>query len=128
MYNKASLTLKDINNKIQFEIFGIEYNVSVTRKYLDKLEELIKEDVNEIEMMKKSLDEILGEGQYDKLKAIYEEEQKEEFDDVVWYNVIVFLAKQIRNYFNSIETRENNYNREYRRNNNRNWRNNYRRY
>lgn len=124
MYNKASLNLKDIKNKIRCEIFGREYNVSVTRKYLDELERLRAEEVDDEAIMRKTLDKILGDGEYDKLKEIYEKEENEAFDDIVWYNVVLFLAKQIRHYFDNIDRKEQYQNREYRRKN----RNNYRRY
>lgn len=124
MYNKASLNLKDIKNKIRCEIFGREYNVSVTRKYLDELERLKAEEVEDEVIMKNTLDKILGDGEYDKLKEIYEKEENEEFDDIVWYNVVLFLAKQIRHYFDNIDRKEQYQNREYRRKN----KNNYRRY
>lgn len=122
MYNKASLNLKDIKNKIRCEIFGREYNVSVTRKYLDELERLRAEEVDDEAIMRKTLDKILGDGEYDKLKEIYEKEENEAFDDIVWYNVVLFLAKQIRHYFDNIDRKEQYQNREYRR------KNNYRRY
>lgn len=117
MYNKASLNLKDIRNKIRFEIFGEEYNVIVTRKYLDELEKLKAEEVEDEIIMKSTLDKILGDGEYDKLKQIYEEEEKEPFDDIVWYNVVVFIAKQIKYYFDNIDRKEQYQNRNYRRKN-----------
>lgn len=122
MYNKASLNFKDIKNKIRFEIFGKEYNVSVTRKYLNELEKLKAEEIDDEVIMKNTLDKILGDGEYDKLKEIYEKEENEAFDDIVWYNVVLFLAKQIRHYFDNIDRKEQYQNREYRR------KNNYRRY
>lgn len=117
MYNKASLSFKDIKNKIRCEIFGREYNVSVTRKYLDELERLRAEEVDDEAIMRKTLDRILGDGEYDKLKEIYEKEENEAFDDIVWYNVVLFLAKQIRHYFDNIDRKEQYQNRNYRRNN-----------
>ena len=130
MYNKESLTYSDVEKKLELDIFGIKYNVDVTDKMLKEFEEMSKSDEDDIEVAKKAIDLLLGEGQYELLKNKYETDTKKEFGAIVVTKIIFYMAGRVEEYYKNenetVERYQNKYqNRNFRRNNRRN---NYRRY
>ncbi len=130
MYNKESLTYSDVEKKLELDIFGIKYNIDVTDKMLKEFEEMSKSDENDIEVAKKAIDLLLGEGQYELLKNKYETDTKKEFGAIVVTKIIFYMAGRVEEYYKNenetVERYQNKYqNRNFRRNNRRN---NYRRY
>ena len=130
MYNKESLTYSDVEKKLELDIFGIKYNVDVTDKMLKEFEEMSKSNEEDIEIGKKAIDMVLGEGQYELLKSKYETDTKKEFGVLVLTKIIFYMAGRIENFYKDENDMVNKYqekyqNRNFRRNNRRN---NYRRY
>ena len=130
MYNKESLTYSDVEKKLELDIFGIKYNVDVTDKMLKEFEEMSKSDEDDIEVAKKAIDLLLGEGQYELLKNKYETDTKKEFGAIVVTKIMFYMAGRVEEYYKNenetVERYQNKYqNRNFRRNNRRN---NYRRY
>lgn len=130
MYNKESLTYSDVEKKLELDIFGIKYNVDVTDKMLKEFEEMSKSNEDDIEVAKKAIDLLLGEGQYELLKNKYETDTKKEFGAIVVTKIIFYMAGRVEEYYKNenetVERYQNKYqNRNFRRNNRRN---NYRRY
>lgn len=128
MYNKESLTYNDVDKKLELNIFGIDYSVNITEKTLKDIEKLESSNEDEAELLKEAINKVLGEGQYEILKNKYETDTKKEFDLMVGTRIIYYIAGRIEKYFeaeNNMIERTQKYNR---RNNKRNWRNNYRRY
>ena len=133
MYNKESLTYSDVEKKLELDIFGIKYNVDVTDKMLKEFEEMSKSNEDDVELGKKAIDMVLGEGQHDILKNKYETDTKKEFGVLVLTKIIFYIAGRIEKFYENENEMVNKYqgkysNREFRRNNKKNWRNNYRRY
>ena len=130
MYNKESLTYSDVEKKLELDIFGIKYNVDVTDKMLKEFEEMSKSNEDDVELGKKAIDMVLGEGQYELLKNKYEADTKKEFGVLVLTKIIFYIAGRIENFYKDENEAVNKYqekyqNRNFRRNNRRN---NYRRY
>lgn len=130
MYNKESLTYSDVEKKLELDIFGIKYNVDVTDKMLKEFEEMSKSNEDDVELGKKAIDMVLGEGQYELLKNKYETDTKKEFGVLVLTKIIFYIAGRIKNFYKDENDMVNKYqekyqNRNFRRNNRRN---NYRRY
>lgn len=130
MYNKESLTYSDVEKKLELDIFGIKYNVDVTDKMLKEFEEMSKSNEEDVELGKKAIDMVLGEGQYELLKNKYETDTKKEFGVLVLTKIIFYIAGRIENFYKDENDMVNKYqekyqNRNFRRNNRRN---NYRRY
>lgn len=130
MYNKESLTYSDVEKKLELDIFGIKYNVDVTDKMLKEFEEMSKLNEDDVELGKKAIDMVLGEGQYELLKNKYETDTKKEFGVLVLTKIIFYIAGRIENFYKDENDIVNRYqekyqNRNFRRNNRRN---NYRRY
>lgn len=130
MYNKESLTYSDVEKKLELDIFGIKYNIDVTDKMLKEFEEMSKSNEEDIEIGKKAIDMVLGEGQYELLKNKYETDTKKEFGVLVLTKIIFYIAGRIENFYKNeneiVEKYQGKYaNRNFRRNNRRN---NYRRY
>lgn len=133
MYNKESLTYSDVDKKLELDIFGIEYKINITEKTLKDIEKLqSSEEEDEVKLLKEAIDKILGEGQYETIKNKYEKDTGKELDLMVGTRIIYYIAGRIEKYFeneNKIVDRAEKYeNRNYRRNNRRSWRNNYRGY
>ena len=130
MYNKESLTYSDVEKKLELDIFGIKYNVDVTDKMLKEFEEMSKSNEDDVELGKKAIDMVLGEGQYELLKNKYETDTKKEFGVLVLTKIKFYIAGRIKNFYKDENDMVNKYqekyqNRNFRRNNRRN---NYRRY
>lgn len=130
MYNKESLTYSDVEKKLELDIFGIKYNVDVTDKMLKEFEEMSKSNEEDVELGKKAIDMVLGEGQYELLKNKYETDTKKEFGVLVLTKIIFYIAGRIEKFYKDENDMVNKYqekyqNRNFRRNNRRN---NYRRY
>lgn len=130
MYNKESLTYSDVEKKLELDIFGIKYNVDVTDKMLKEFEEMSKSSEDDVELGKKAIDMVLGEGQYELLKNKYETDTKKEFGVLVLTKIIFYMAGRIEDFYKDENEMVNKYqeryqNRNFRRNNRRN---NYRRY
>lgn len=130
MYNKESLTYSDVEKKLELDIFGIKYNIDVTDKMLKEFEEMSKSNEDDIELGKKAIDMVLGEGQYELLKNKYETDTKKEFGVLVLTKIIFYMAGRIEDFYKDENEMVNKYqeryqNRNFRRNNRRN---NYRRY
>lgn len=130
MYNKESLTYSDVEKKLELDIFGIKYNIDVTDKMLKEFEEMSKSNEDDVELGKKAIDMVLGEGQYELLKNKYETDTKKEFGVLVLTKIIFYIAGRIENFYKDENDMVNKYqeryqNRNFRRNNRRN---NYRRY
>lgn len=130
MYNKESLTYSDVEKKLELDIFGIKYNVDVTDKMLKEFEGMSKSNEDDIELGKKAIDMVLGEGQYELLKNKYETDTKKEFGVLVLTKIIFYMAGRIEDFYKDENEMVNKYqeryqNRNFRRNNRRN---NYRRY
>ena len=130
MYNKESLTYSDVEKKLELDIFGIKYNVDVTDKMLKEFEEMSKSNEDDVELGKKAIDMVLGEGQYELLKNKYETDTKKEFGVLVLTKIIFYMAGRIEDFYKDENEMVNKYqeryqNRNFRRNNRRN---NYRRY
>ena len=91
MYNKESLTYSDVEKKLELDIFGIKYNVDVTDKMLKEFEEMSKSNEDDVEIGKKAIDMVLGEGQYELLKNKYETDTKKEFGVLVLTKIIFYI-------------------------------------
>ena len=137
MDNKNVLSYEDVNQSLELEIFGLKFDLTVDESYMKRLMKLDGDlkNANELEVIEQSVDEILGEGSYSKIKDKYKKDTKKDIDVMAWTQVITFIALQLSEYFNKIEeksnkikniNRYNNNNRSSRRNNYKN-RNNYNR-
>lgn len=130
MYNKESLTYSDVEKKLELDIFGIKYNIDVTDKMLKEFEEMSKSNEDDVELGKKAIDMVLGEGQYELLKNKYETDTKKEFGVLVLTKIIFYMAGRIEDFYKDENDMVSKYQEQYknRRNNRFNRRNNYRRY
>jgi len=133
MYNKESLTYSDVEKKLELDIFGIKYSRDVTDEMLKEWEKLSKSNEDDMDVAKKAIDLLLGEGQYEVLKNKYETDTKKQFGAIVVTKIIFYMAGRVEEYYKNenevVERYQNKYqNRENRRNNRFNRRNNYRRY
>ena len=137
MDNKNVLSYEDVNQSLELEIFGLKFDLTVDESYMKRLMNLDGDlkNANELEVIEQSIDEILGEGSYSKIKDKYKKDMKKDIDVMAWTQVITFIALQLSEYFDKIEeksnklkniNRYNNNNRSSRRNNYKN-RNNYNR-
>lgn len=137
MNNKNVLSYEDVNQSLELEIFGLKFDLIVDESYMKRLMNLNGDlkNANELEVIEQSIDEILGEGSYSKIKDKYKKDMKKDIDVMAWTQVITFIALKLSEYFNEIEeksnkikniNRYNNNNRSSRRNNYKN-RNNYNR-
>ena len=132
MNNKVSLSYEDLEKDLEVEIFGLKFGIKMDEEYLRKCEDFEKnvEGLNDIEVAKKSIDTLLGEDAYRKIKNKYEKDTGKEIDDMVWIKVIYTVVGAVQAYTSGdLFTDNKPMNRTQRRYNSRRYdRRNYRRY
>lgn len=107
------------DKKIEIDIYGLVFEIN----NIDKLEELEDTEDDDLEGLKKSIEQVLGEGSVKKINEQRAKDGYEEMDNSVALKILIGIGQAYANeYVNSIMQpleksvdRINNYNRETRR-------------
>lgn len=109
MNEKKVFGYRDLNDRINLEIFGINFNIKVTDDLFKRIQDFQKNANNyedgDMKIVEDFVNEILGENAYTDIREKYKEDTGEEIGMMAWLKVAVFIRDSFNGYIETVNNR-----------------------
>lgn len=117
--NKAIFSYEDIKSDVELEIFGLDFEINFSEEFYKRLKDLeknIDSKEKDYNLIRECVDNILGQGSFDKIKEKYLKDKGIEMGIEIIQRIFIFLVNESKKYFKRYNN-YNNFNNRYKNNN-----------